>query len=165
MLSRLWVLAMGEHFLAGMEAGCWFRAGKSFPLHPQKLNPLSPLNKYIMTAEGFFNLADDKEACEAFWGSQLKKHNLIMPSVSLRWFSTSLNLVWGVAELSWRAGRELCGAPQSGSRERMGGQDVRWEAPLTDHAWMTLLPSCAAETSKVPLCISEFTTCVSNLRR
>lgn len=26
-----------------------------------------------MMAEGVFYLADDKEACEAFWGSELKK--------------------------------------------------------------------------------------------
>ena len=31
-----------------------------------------------------FFLADDKEACEAFQGSEEKNHNLIMPSVSLR---------------------------------------------------------------------------------
>lgn len=28
-------------------------AGKSFPLHPEKLNLLSPLNEYIRTAERF----------------------------------------------------------------------------------------------------------------
>lgn len=38
----------------------------------------------------------------------------------------------------------------------MGGQDVMWEAPLTDHAQMTLLPSCAAETRKVPVWILRF---------
>lgn len=144
------------HFPAGMEAGCWFSAGKSFPLHPQKLNPLSPLNKYIMMAEGVFYLADDKEACEAFWGSELKKHNLTMPSVSLRWSSASLNLVWGVAEMPWWAGRELCRAPLSGSREGMGGQGVRWEAPLTDRVQMTLLPSCATDTREVPVWILCF---------
>lgn len=30
----------------------------------------------------------------------------------------------------------------------MGGQDVTWEASLTDHAQMTLLPSCAMKRGK-----------------
>lgn len=103
-----------------------------------------------------FLLAVDKEACEAFWGSEEKKHHLITPSVSLRWSSASHNLVWGVNEIPRWAGRELCRAPVSGSRERMGGQDVRWEVPRTARVRVTLLPSCAAERRKLPVWISRF---------
>ena len=35
----------------------------------------------------------------------------------------------------------------------MGGQDVRWEVPLTALVRATLIPSGAAETSKLPVWI------------
>lgn len=80
--------------------------------------------------------------------------------VILSFMYLSLEREWD-SMVSWQ------GVAESGSRERMGGQIVRWEVPLTAYVQMTASILCCWNkgAASMDFVFPEFMTCILNLRR